>query len=197
MSDVRRHPASACAGATLGDDTVVRAFVSIEPHVLVGERCRVDEGARIGTPGFGYALDEDGRWHEKPQRCGVVIGDDVHIGANTCIDRGSYRDTVIGDRSKIDNLVHIAHNSRIGADCLIIAGAVICGSVDLGDGCYVGPGAVIRDHVTVGAGSLVAMGAVVTKDVPAGVTVVGSPARVTGPSKIREIAVPFAELVST
>lgn len=186
-----RHPLAACAGATIGDDTAIRAFVSIEPHVQIGERCLIMEGARLGQPGFGYSLDDDGRWHPKPHDCGVIVGDDVHIGANACVDRGSYRDTTIGDRTRIDNLVHVAHNARIGADCLVVAGAVICGSVELGDGCYVGPGAVIRDHVSVGAGSMIAMGAVVVNDVPAGVTVVGVPGRVTGESRIREIAAPF------
>lgn len=188
MSNVRLHPAAAVSAAAIGDGSVIRAFVSIEPHVAIGERCRIDEGVRIGQPGFGYALDDDGRWHQKPEKCGVVIGDDVHIGANTVIARGSYRDTMIGDGTKIDATVFVAHNVQIGRDCAIVAGAVICGSVVLEDGVYVGPGAIIRDHVTVGEGSLVGMGAVVTKDVPAGVTVMGSPARDVGESKVATIA---------
>jgi UDP-3-O-[3-hydroxymyristoyl] glucosamine N-acyltransferase len=155
---------------------VLARNVWIGPHVTIGENCVIGPGAVIGCDGFGYNLDAQ-RWWKKPESHGVVIGDDVHIGANTCIDRGSYRDTTIGDGTKIDNLVHIAHNCVIGRNCLVIAHAELSGSVEVGDGAWVGPSACVREHLSIGAGALVGLGAVVVKHVQEGQTVIGNPAR--------------------
>jgi UDP-3-O-[3-hydroxymyristoyl] glucosamine N-acyltransferase len=107
----------------------------------------------------------------------VVIGDNVDIGANTCIDRGSYRDTVIGDGSKIDNLCHIAHNVQIGRDCLIIALSMVAGSVVIGDRSYVAPCSAIREHRTVGEDVFIGLGSVVVSDLESGSSAFGVPAR--------------------
>lgn len=175
--------------AVIGRDVVfvdrssveIGPFVSLEGAVTVGRRVRISAGARIGQDGFGYEAGPIG-WVEKPQRFGIVLHDDVHVGANACIDRGSWRDTVIGVGSKIDNLVHVAHNVVVGARCLIVAQSELSGSVDVGDDAYVAPGALVREHLVVGARSVIGLGAVVVKDVPEDVTVAGVPARVTGPA---------------
>ena len=138
----------------------------------------------IGNAGFGFFRTSDGSWHRNPHKYGVKIGKDVEIGQFTAIDRGSYRDTTIGDGTKIDNLVHIAHNVITGRNVVIIAGAIICGSVEIGDGAYIGARAVIREHCKIGEGAFVAMGAVVTKDVPPRLAVRGCPAQVYGPAII-------------
>lgn len=150
----------------------------IGPGVVIGANCVIGPGVCIGQDGFGYEEGPEGRWNRKPQAAGVVIADDVHIGANTCIDRGSYRNTQIGRGTRIDNLVHIAHNVRIGEDCLIIALSMIAGSAVIGDRAYVAPCSAIRDHREVGEGATVGLGAVVVKDVEPGETVAGVPAKV-------------------
>lgn len=162
----------------VGQGTRTHPGSYIGEHVTIGRNCRVGPGAVIGYDGFGYTPGPDGTWDRKPETHGVVIGDNVHIGANTCIDRGSYRDTVIGSGTKIDNLVHIAHNVRVGENCMIIAGAELSGSVVVGDGAWIAPNACVREHLTIGAGAKVGLGAVVVKDVEPGTTVVGNPARV-------------------
>jgi len=141
----------------------------------------------LGWEGFGYkrgdltdreAIGPDlGPWEQKEQRYGVIIEDGVHIGASTCVDRGSWRDTVVGAGTKVDNLVHIAHNVVIGRDCLVIAHAMLGGSVEIGDGSWIAPHAVIREHIKIGRGALVALGAVVVKDVGDGESVRGVPAK--------------------
>lgn len=135
-------------------------------------------GTVIGKDGFGY--EWDGEKHVKfPHLGDVIIGKDVEIGANTCIDRAALEGefTVIGDGTKIDNLVHIAHNVKIGEGCLIVAGSVIGGSCVIGDRCYIGIGAMIKNKVKIGNDVTIGMGAVVLKDVPDGWTVVGNPAK--------------------
>lgn len=141
----------------------------------------IGPGARIGQIGFGYAYDDEAGWMQKPHKHGVHLDENVHVGANTCIDRGSWRNTTIGAGTKIDNLVHIAHNVQIGRRCAIVAGAEISGSCVLEDMVYVGPCASIRERLTIGEGSIVGMGAVVVKDVAPHTIVAGVPAREFGP----------------
>ena len=132
----------------------------------------------IGGPGFGFVKDNDGTWLEIPHIGGVVIGENVRIGSNCCIDRGTINDTIIGDGTKIDNLVHIAHNCNIGKNCIICAGTVLCGSVTLEDDVWLAPGTLIREGLTIGKGAKTGLGAVVVKNVPPGALVYGVPAKV-------------------
>jgi UDP-3-O-[3-hydroxymyristoyl] glucosamine N-acyltransferase len=142
----------------------------------LGDRVRVHAGARLGSDGFGYVF-RGGR-HEKIPHVGrCVVESDVEIGANTTIDRGSIDDTVIGAGTKIDNLVHIAHNVRIGRLCLIMAQVGVAGSVRVEDGVIIAGQAGIAGHHTIGAGARLAAQAGAFGDVPAGETWSGYPAR--------------------
>jgi UDP-3-O-[3-hydroxymyristoyl] glucosamine N-acyltransferase len=170
--------------ATVGAHTVVGANAVVHRGVHIGERCGIQAGAVIGEAGFGYALNEEsGRWECKEHLYGVAIGDDVAIGANTCIDRGSWRTTTIEDGARIDNLVHIAHNVLVRRNAIIVAQAEISGSVEIGEGAWIGPRACIMQRVKIGERALVGMGAVVLEDVPPNVTVAGCPARVINPNE--------------
>lgn len=127
--------------------------------------------------GFGYKRDLRGNLIRKNNNThDIWYGEGVEIGRNTCIDKGSYRDTVIGENTKIDNLVHIGHNARIGRNCLIVAGTVVGGSAEIGDSCYIGMNVSIRDHVKVGKHVLIGAGSVVLKDIPDYDIVAGNPA---------------------
>lgn len=163
------------------EEVSVGPYASIEGgpgyETRIGRDVVIGPGARIGQAGFGYEWTSDG-WQFKQHHHGIVIDDDVHIGANTCIDRGSWRETRISRGTRIDNLVHIAHNVYIDQCCCIVAQAEISGSVQLAAQVYVGPGAKIRERLIVGEGSIIGMGSVVVKDVPAGMVVAGVPARV-------------------
>ncbi|MFG6376999.1 MAG: hypothetical protein K1W19_01530 [Lachnospiraceae bacterium] len=108
---------------------------------------------------------------------GVIIGDNVEIGANACIDRGTIDYTYIGNNVKIDNLVHVAHNVQIQQNSMLVAGAIICGSADLKKGSYIAPGGIVKNQKKVGEGAFVGMGAVVMQDVPEYTVVAGIQAR--------------------
>jgi len=163
-------------GASLGEGTRLWPGVTIYPGATLGARTMVHSGARIGCDGFGYVF-RDGA-HQKIQHVGrCIIGDDVEIGANTTIDRGSIDDTVIGNGTKIDNLVHIAHNVRIGEKCLLMAQVGVAGSVIVGDGAILAGQAGISGHLSIGAGARVAAQAGVFGDIPAGESWSGYPAR--------------------
>ena len=145
--------------------------------VELGKNVRIGPNCSIGFDGFGFEQDEDGSYHRFPNIGKVIIGDDVEIGAGTCIDRGALGDTIIGEGTKIDNLVHVAHNVNIGRNCLIIALTCLGGGVIIEDGAYVGIGASIRNQIKIGEKAFIGMGATVVKDVDPGVTVIGNPAR--------------------
>ncbi|MFL5615582.1 MAG: UDP-3-O-(3-hydroxymyristoyl)glucosamine N-acyltransferase [Gemmatimonadaceae bacterium] len=163
-------------GVRVGDESHIYPSVTAYSGTIIGARVIVHAGARLGSDGFGYVFRE-GR-HEKIPHVGrCIIADDVEIGANTTIDRGSIDDTVIGAGTKIDNLVHIAHNCRIGRLCLIMAQVGIAGSARVEDGCVVAGQVGISGHHTIGAGATLAAQAGVFGDVPAGETWSGYPAR--------------------
>lgn len=166
----------------LGDGVAVGEGTRLYPHVTVyagseiGARCSIHSGARIGSDGFGYVF-QNGR-HEKIPHVGrCVIGDDVEIGANTTIDRGSIDDTVIGAGTRIDNLVQVGHNVRIGSLCLLMAQVGIAGSARIGNGVIIAGQAGIGGHVNIGDGARIAGQAGVFGDVPAGESWSGYPAR--------------------
>jgi len=164
------------AGCELGAETVLKDQVCLYPETRLGARCIVHSGARIGVDGFGYVLQENE--HRKVPQVGYcVIEDDVEIGANTCIDRGSVGETRIGAGSKIDNLVHIAHNVRTGQRCIIVAQVGVAGSTTIGHGVALAGQVGIIGHLNIGDGARVAAQAGVSHDIPAGETWFGYPAR--------------------
>ena len=164
------------ARSALGERCVLHPHVVIYPDSVVGSGVTLHAGARIGSDGFGYTL-VDGQPRKMPQVGRAIIEDDVEIGANTTIDRGSLGDTVIGRGSKIDNLVQVAHNVRIGAGSLLAALVGIAGSTKIGSGVWIGGRASAINHLEIGDGAQVTFGSTVMRDVPAGETVSGSPSR--------------------
>jgi len=170
-----------CAGAAIGPGVAIGRDGYVGPHAtigfaLIGDRVRIHAGAVIGEAGFGATVGLAGVI-DVPQLGRVILQDGVTIGANTCVDRGAYDDTVIGENTKIDNLVQIAHNVVIGRNCVFAAHCGISGSVVIGDGCMFGGRVGIADHVTIGAGARLAAASGVIKDVPAGGAWGGTPAR--------------------
>jgi UDP-3-O-[3-hydroxymyristoyl] glucosamine N-acyltransferase len=158
----------------IGRNCAIGAGVTVQ-HALIGDRVIIHPGARIGQDGFGYLPSPQG--HQKiPQVRRVIIQDDVEIGANVTIDRGSTRDTVVGEGTKIDNLVQIAHNVVIGRHCLIASQAGISGSVKVGDFVMMGGQAGLVDHLTIGAGAMIGAKSGLMSDVPAGARWIGLPA---------------------
>ena len=135
-------------GCTVGDDTLLHPGVKIYPGCTIGRRCIVHAGAVIGADGFGFAKDGS-HWVKIPQVGGVRIGDDVEIGANTTIDRGTLDDTVIGDGVKLDNQIQVGHNVHIGDDTIMAAFVGIAGSAIIGRRCMIGGAARIMGHVTI------------------------------------------------
>jgi UDP-3-O-[3-hydroxymyristoyl] glucosamine N-acyltransferase len=169
------------AGATIGTKVRIGRDCAIGPnasilHTLIGDRVIIHPGCAIGQDGFGFVRGPRGA-HKIPQVGRVIIQDDVEIGANSTIDRGAIRDTVIGEGSKIDNMVHIAHNVSIGRHCLLAGQVGISGSTTVEDGVIMGGQAGVADHLTVGAGAMLGAKAGVMSDVPPGARWAGYPAR--------------------
>jgi UDP-3-O-[3-hydroxymyristoyl] glucosamine N-acyltransferase len=161
-------------GVCIGRDCAIGAGATILQS-LIGDRVIVHPGARIGQDGFGYLPGPQG--HQKiPQTRRVIVQDDVEIGANTTIDRGSTRDTVIGEGTKIDNLVQIGHNCSIGRHCLIVSQVGISGSVTVGDFVVLAGQVGVADHLTIGTGAVLGAKAGVMSHVPAGARWGGFPA---------------------
>jgi UDP-3-O-[3-hydroxymyristoyl] glucosamine N-acyltransferase len=151
-------------GARIGPDSVLKSRVTIGEDCVVGARCILHSGVVIGTDGFGFAPDGE-RWEKIEQLAAVRIGDDVEIGANTCIDRGALQDTVIEDGVKLDNLIQIGHNVRIGANTAMAGCVGVAGSATIGPNCTIGGGAVVLGHLTIAAGVHISAATVVTKTI--------------------------------
>jgi len=164
------------AGVEIGDDCHVYPAVTLYAGTLVRDRVRVHAGARLGSDGFGYVF-RDGAHAKIPHVGRCIVESDVEIGANTTVDRGSIDDTVIGAGTKIDNLVQVAHNVRIGRLCLVMSQVGIAGSVHVEDGCILAGQVGIAGHVTIGQGARLAAQAGVFGSIPAGETWSGYPAR--------------------
>lgn len=151
-------------GARIGADTVLKSRVTVSEDCIVGARCLLHPGVVIGADGFGLAPHE-GRWVKIEQLGAVRIGDDVEIGANTCIDRGALDDTVIEDGVKLDNLIQIGHNVRVGKNTAMAGCVGVAGSATIGANCTFGGGAIVLGHLTVADGVHVSAATVVTRSI--------------------------------
>ena len=163
-------------GARLGRDGTLHPHVVVYPRVQLGDRVVLHAGVRVGVDGFGYAQSEEGL-EQIPHVGACIIGDDVEIGANSCVDRGSIGDTVLEPHVKLDNLVHIAHNVTVGPRTVMAAQVAIAGSTKIGADTMWGGQAGAMDHITVGDGAHVAAQSGLTEDVSAGSRMGGFPAR--------------------
>lgn len=161
----------------IGDGSVIFGHVHVYARTTIGRNVTIHAGTVIGADGYGYQRNERGELEKFPHIGGVIIEDDVEIGSNTSIDRGTLGNTILRQGARIDNQVHIAHNVVVGRNAAVIAQAMIGGSTVIGDEAWIAPSACVRDRLTIGAKAVVGLGAVVVKDVPEGATVMGSPAR--------------------
>ena len=163
-------------GVTVGEDTVIGPRAVCYAEVRVGSRAVIKAGAVIGGPGFGYLSGPSGH-HRIPHVGGCILEDEVEIGSNSCVDRGSVDDTVIGAGTKLDNLVHVGHNVRIGRRCLLMAGVGIAGSTHIGDDVILAGHVGVTDHLVIGDRARIAAKSAVFGDIPAGASFSGHPAR--------------------
>ncbi len=165
-------------GCVLGAETVVEPGAVLLEKVRTGKDCLIHSGAVLGCDGFGILPAAEGNGPVKiPQLGGVVLGDEVEIGACTTVDRGTLDDTVVGDFTKVDDHVHIAHNTVIGKNCIVVAMTGIAGSAVLEDNVVMAARSGVKDHTRIGRGATVAANAGAIKDVPPGAVVSGFPAR--------------------
>lgn len=163
--------------SAVGDGTIIWPGTVIRDRCVIGRFCIFHPNVSIGGDGFGYRPSPDGRGLIKIPHIGnVIIGDGVEIGSGSCVDRGKFSSTILGDGTKIDNLVQIGHNSKLGRSCVMAGNSGLAGSVTLGDGVMIGGSASISDHVTIGNGAVVGGASGVMQDIPAGKTVLGLPA---------------------
>jgi len=151
-------------GARIGADTVLKSRVTVGEDCVLGERCIVHSGVVIGADGFGFAPHGD-TWEKIEQLGAVQIGNDVEIGANTCIDRGALQDTVIEDGVKLDNLIQIGHNVRVGRHTAMAGCVGVAGSATIGEHCTIGGGAIILGHLTLGAHVNISAATLVSKSI--------------------------------
>ena len=161
---------------TIGKNTVIWSGAVVRERCHMGSDCIIYPNATIGADGFGFRPDPQRGLVKIPQIGNVILGNNVEIGANTCVDRGKFSSTVLGDGCKIDNLIQIGHNSKLGRFCIMAGQSGLAGSVTLGDGVLIGGSASITDHVTIGDGAIIGGGSGVTKDIPGGKTMLGYPA---------------------
>lgn len=161
----------------IGENTVIMPNVVIYDDVTIGDNCVIQSGAIIGTDGLGCSRDEEGRLTKFPHLGGVLIGNDVEIGANSQIARGSLSDTIIKDGCKLNGLCFIAHNCVLEENVWITGNTMLCGSVSVGKNTTIYSSVIIRDQRQIGDNCIIGMGSVVTKNIPSGETWLGNPAR--------------------
>ena len=170
-------PGCVIINSVIGDNVYIYPNCTIS-NAIINENVKIASGTQIGSDGFGYEKDSvTGELIKFPHFGKVIIHRNVDIGANTCIDRGTINDTIIEENTKIDNLVHIAHNVHIGKNCAVIAHAMIGGSTIIKDNVWISPSSVIRDGIVIGENTLIGMGSVVTKNIPPNEIWVGNPAK--------------------
>lgn len=165
------------SGTVIGENCLIHPNVSLLAGTLVGSRTIIHSGTVAGSDGFGFVPDPSGRHRKIPQNGNVVIGNDVEIGSNCSIDRAVTGSTEIGDFTKLDNLIQVAHNVKIGKSCFIAAQTGIAGSTTIGNGVVIGGQVGIAGHIVIEDGVVVAAKSGVTKSVSAGLTVSGNPCR--------------------
>ncbi|MBI3329145.1 MAG: UDP-3-O-(3-hydroxymyristoyl)glucosamine N-acyltransferase [Nitrospinae bacterium] len=186
------------SGSSIGDHTVIYPNVSIYDRVSIGRRVVIQAGAVLGSDGFGYVQGPDGRHHKIPQVGGIRIEDDVEIGANVCIDRATVGETIIRRGTKIDNLVHIAHNVEVGEDNLLLAHVGISGSCRLGTHVTLAGQVGLIDHVTVGDNATIIAQSGIAKDVETNAVMAGTVAMPHGLWRRVQVAIPrLPELLRT
>ena len=160
---------------SIGDDSIIHPNVTIREKVTIGNKVIIHSGTVIGADGYGYVPDKNGLY-KIPQIGGVIIEESVEIGANVAIDRATTGNTIIGSGTKIDNLSHIAHNVKLGKNCIITGQVGISGSVDIGDGVILAGQVGVKDHIKIGSNARVGAKSGVAKDIPEGETHSGNPA---------------------
>ncbi len=160
----------------IGSNSTIWSGAVIRERCIVGNACIIHPNAVIGADGFGFRPCPERGLVKITHIGNVILGNGVEIGANSCVDRGKFSSTIVGDGCKIDNLVQIGHNSRLGRFCLMAGNSGLAGSVTLGDGVMIGGSASIKDHLTIGDGAIVGAGSGVAANVEAGKVVLGYPA---------------------
>ena len=160
----------------IGKNTIIWSGTVIRERSVIGDNCIFHPNCTIGADGFGFRPDPERGLVKIPQIGNVVIGNNVEIGANSCVDRGKFSSTVLGDGCKIDNLVQIGHNSKLGKFCIMAGNSGLAGSVTLGNGVIIGGSASIKDHTSIGDGAIVGAGSGVTGNIEAGKVMLGYPA---------------------
>jgi len=162
--------------STIGKNTVIWPGAVVRERCHVGAYCILHPNCTIGADGFGFRPCPERGLAKIPQIGNVIIGNNVEIGANSSVDRGKFSSTILGDGCKIDNLVQIGHNSKLGRFCIMAGNSGLAGSVTLEDGVIIGGSVSVKDHVTIGSGAMIGAGSGVAADVPAGKTMLGYPA---------------------
>lgn len=163
-------------GSTVGDDTIIYSGAKIYYGCHIGRRCTIHSGAVVGADGFGFAPDNTGKYHKIEQLGAVRLGDDVEIGANTCVDRATMGDTIVGNGAKIDNLVQVAHNVTVGESTVVAAQAGFAGSSHIGARCMIGGQVGVAGHISVGDGTQIGAQSGIPNNVKPGSRLMGYPA---------------------
>ena len=167
-------------GVEIGKGSVIKHNVVIHEGTSIGENCKIHSGVVIGDDGFGFEADENGIYEKFIHFGGVVIGSNVEVGTNSTIANSPFGNTVVSDNTKLDNLVHIAHNCNIGRNVIITACTELSGGVCVGNNVWIGPNASVMQKIEIGDNALVGLGAVITKHVSNDSIVAGNPARIVG-----------------